>query len=99
MSPYDILQMINRTNRNANETIQDVNDLIADIDNDPNKFTYELSQEVDEFAKKLNLCSLCGGEIVQIGRDFEDSEYFGNPVQEQINRYGCDSPDCSYIVD
>jgi len=96
-SKYDLIQMINRNNHYARETIQDVNELIEDIDNDPKAFTYELAEEIESFSRKLNLCPLCGERIVQIGKDYQHSEYFGQPVNEQINRYGCDNPSCGYI--
>lgn len=98
-SKYDLIQMIIRDNHYASDTIQDVNEIIADIDNNPKKFTYELSKEIEEFAEKLQLCPLCGEPIVQIGVDYEPSEYFGQPVQEKSIRYGCDSASCGYIKD
>lgn len=97
ISKYDLIQMYNRNNHYASETIQDINELIEDIDNDPKKFTYELTKEIEEFADKVNLCPLDGGEIVQIGKDYQSSEYFGRLVNEQITRYGCDNPNCGYI--
>lgn len=97
ISKYDLIQMINRNNHDVEDTIQDVNDLIEDIDKDPKKFTYELSTELEEFAEKLNRCPLDGGKIVQIGKDYESSEYFGQPVREEIIRYACENSSCGYI--
>jgi len=96
-SKYELIQMINRNNHYASDTIQDVNDLIADIDNDPKKFTYELAQEIEEWSLNLNLCPLCGGRIIKLGKSYEPSEYFGRPVQEKIIRYGCEVSNCSYV--
>lgn len=96
ISKYEIIQMFNRNNHYTRETIQDINELIEDIDTNPKKFTYELSEEIEQFAEKLKLCPLCGANIVQIGRDEQFSEYSGQPVSEQINKYGCD--ECNYIV-
>jgi uncharacterized protein with PIN domain len=95
-SKYDLIQMINRNNHDVEDTIQDVNDLIEDIDKDPKKFTYELSTELEEFAEKLNRCPLCGSELTKLKSDYESSEYLGQPVQEEILRYGCESSTCTY---
>lgn len=97
ISKYDLIQMINRNNHDVEDTIQDINDLIEDIDTDPKKFTYELSIELEEFCEKLNRCPLCGSNLVKLKSDYESSEYFGQPVQEEQSRYGCESSSCGYI--
>jgi hypothetical protein len=97
-SKYEIIQMINRQfSHSPRETIEEVNELIEDINNDPKAFTYELAQEIEEFSEKLNLCPLCGCDIIQIGKDYESSEYLGQTVKETIIRYSCDSSSCGYI--
>lgn len=99
-SPYDLIQLINsQFAYTQKDTIEEINELISDIDKDPKKFTYELSEELSDWCKTKNKCPLCGEEIVQIGVDYESSEYFGYPTNEKIVRYACDSPSCSYIVD
>ena len=98
INKYDLIQMYNRENHgNVENTIQDINELIADIDNNPKKFIYNLSNELEEFSEKLMRCPLCGGKIIELDVDYEASEYFGQPVQETISTYGCESVNCGYI--
>jgi hypothetical protein len=95
---YNLIQMYNRDNYgNVENTIQDINELIADIDNNPKKFIYDLSNEIEEFAEKVMRCPLCGSKVIQLDTSYESSEYFGQPVQEKILTYGCESSSCSYI--
>lgn len=99
MSKYDLIQMFNRNNHYARETIQDINELIEDIDNDPKKFTYELSEELSQFGEKLNLCPLCTSNIIKLNSNYEFSEYQGNEIAEEIPIYGCENANCGYIKD
>lgn len=99
-SKYDLIQMINRDNHYARETIEDINELIEDIDTDPKKFTYELAQEIENFSQKLNLCPLCGSELIEIDKwDESRGEHCGREVSEIMYKYGCESSNCSYVVD
>lgn len=97
-SPNEILQMINRQfGITQQQVIEEVNELIKTIDDDPKKFTYELSKELEQYCERIGLCPLCGSKVIRLGLDFEPSEYFGQPVNEEIVRYGCESSNCGYI--
>ena len=97
VSPNDIIQIFNRNNYEVQETIEDINELIEQIDNDSNNFTYNLSEALEEWSLQLKKCPLCGANIIKINTNEEHSEYQGQDVSEIINRYGCE--DCNYIVD
>lgn len=98
ISKYDLIQMYNRNNYgNVENTIQDINELIEDIDNDPKKFIYDLSNELEEFAEKVMRCPLCGNRVIELDSSYQSSEYFGQPVQERMLTYGCECSNCSYI--
>ena len=96
MSPNEIVQMIYKNSKTIKEAIETINDLIADIDNDSKKFTYDLSEEIEDFSLCRTKCPLCGCDIIQIGKDTQSSEYFGQPVDEEIIKWGCN--ECTYIV-
>ena len=49
----ELIQMINRQfGITQQQTIEEVNDLIETIDNNPKAFTYELATELEEFSEK-----------------------------------------------
>jgi hypothetical protein len=97
-SPYELVQLVNNQfGIQPQETIEEINDLRSEIDKDPKKFTYELSQEIEEFSEKLGLCPLCGCNLVKLESSYEPSEYCGQSVYEEHSRYGCESSSCSYI--
>jgi DNA repair exonuclease SbcCD ATPase subunit len=95
-SPYELVQLIhNQFGQEIENTIDDVNDLIERIEYNPNQFTYELAEEVENLALRSNKCPLCGCNLIKLKSDYESSEYNGQPVKEEQSRYGCEN--CSYI--
>ncbi|WP_252225183.1 MULTISPECIES: hypothetical protein [unclassified Clostridium] len=98
MSPNEILQMIIKNSITKRQAIEDTNDLIYEVQKDYRDFIYKLSEELNDYGKSIQKCPLCGGDIVQIEKYSEDmGEYLGQPVKQDIIRYGCE--ECSYIVD
>ena len=97
INKYDLIQMYNRTNHNVEDTIQDINELIEDIDNNPKKFVYDLSNELEEWCDQLGRCPLCGSKVIELDSGYQSSEYFGQLVQERIPIYGCEATNCGYI--
>jgi transposase-like protein len=95
-SPNEVVQLINNQfGQEIEDTIEEVNDLIERINQDPKLFTYELIEEVENLALKCLKCPKCGSKLIKLKSDFESSEYFGQPVQEEQSRYGCEN--CGYI--
>jgi hypothetical protein len=98
MSADELLQVIWEYCRtNTKETIETVNELIAQITDNPKQLAYDLSERLEEWSLERGYCPLCGENIVQLGRNTQSSEYFGQPVEEIENIYGCDNPSCGYI--
>ena len=98
MSADELLQVIlEYCNTNTKLTIESMNELIAQITDNPKQLAYDLSERLEEWALERESCPLCGEDIVQLRRDTQSSEYFGQPVEEIENIYGCDNPSCGYI--
>lgn len=95
MSMYELLLAIkDYSNDNIQETIEQANELLMMIINNPKKFELEFSQEIEEYADKNNACPSCGVKLNEIVSK-ESSEYFGQEVEENIYTYECES--CNFI--
>lgn len=91
MTPYELLEDIKRNCQdNIHRTIEESNDLLAEISKDPQKFIDNFGLEIEEFADKNNVCPTCGTKLIEMVSK-ESSEYFGQPVQENIYTYKCDN--------
>jgi uncharacterized protein with PIN domain len=95
MTPYELLELVRRIN-NTSETIQILNDLLMEIDKNPNKYIHKLSEEICDFAKHFNRCPLCGDKLEEITHQEDRGECFGFSSQETMYRYECSNPECSY---
>lgn len=58
-------------------------------------FTYEFSKRLELFADQNNRCSTCGEEIEYKTSAYEESEYEGFSVTEEIGEKYCSN--CGYI--
>jgi hypothetical protein len=92
---YELTQMINRNNHEVSETIQYLNMLVSDIRNNHKELADKLEDDNFSLADRTGKCFKCGGNMVEKSIHFQSSEYFGQPVQERIPIYGCES--CGYI--
>ena len=100
MSPDEILQAVwEYCKINKRETVDSMNNLISQIIDNPQKLADNLSEYLEDWCLEKNICPLCSSEIVQISRNTQSSEYFGQPTEEIENVYGCDNPSCGYIKD
>ena len=98
MSADEILQMVwELCSTNTKLTIESMNELITQITDNPKQLAYDLSERLEEWSLERDSCPLCGEDIVEISIDNQSSEYFGQPVQEKIPTYGCESSTCGYI--
>lgn len=95
ITPYELLELVSIIN-NPSDTIQMLNDLMGEIDNNPSKYINKLSEEIEEFAKNIGICPLCGD--VLISKDYKETrgEYFGFDSEETMYSYECFNPECSY---
>lgn len=98
MSPDEIFEAVwEYCRKNKSETVDSMNNLISQIIDSPQKLADNLSEYLEDWCSDRNICPLCSSEIVQISRQAQSSEYFGQPVEEIENLYGCDNPSCGYI--
>lgn len=75
------------------ETVQFINDLIGDIDKRHTDVSYNLELSLQEFANHHDICNACGNELsCQI--DYENSEYNGKQVSEEIDKPCCKECGC-----
>lgn len=88
-TPYELMEMIRKeVGNDTKETILETVDLLDEIRNDPNKFTYKLENELEKFAEENNRCSMCGQELAT--HEFkEQTEYQGSPCDEPVYRKYC----------
>lgn len=95
MTTYDLIMAIYKNDEETTiqETIEDVNDLIWQIDKDPKAFTEKLSKEIEEFASMYNKCPLCG-EDLQPDVWYEDRPYGDGYTKEKMVEYRCKNPEC-----
>lgn len=95
MSVYEVLLAIkDYSNDNIQETIEQANELLMMIINNPKKFEIEFSTEIEEFADKHNVCPTCGIKLNEI-IEKEKSEYLGQDVEENIYTYECE--ECNFV--
>ena len=95
MTTYDLIMAIYKNDEETTiqETIEDVNNLIWQIDKDPKAFTEKLSKEIEEFASMYNKCPLCG-EDLQPDVWYEDRPYGDGYTKEKMVEYRCKNPEC-----
>lgn len=72
---------------NRRESIIIINNLIMEIEQNPIKFTANLSLQADSIAGD-DLCGSCGEELKPYTYS-EDREYFGKPCKEIITEMRC----------
>ena len=95
MSVYELILAIkDYSNGDIKETIEQANDLLVMIMDNPQKFTDDLSNEIEEFADKYNVCPTCGSKLKEIINK-EKSEYNGQEVYEKIYTYECE--ECNFV--
>lgn len=98
MSPYElILSIKDYCENDKKETIEEVNDLLIQLMDNPRKFTNRLANELEEFCTSHNQCVQCGGKIRLLKSDKAQEEYQGLPVDREENTYGCE--ECGYIIE
>lgn len=95
ITPYELLELVRQTN-NPSETIQILNDLICEIENNPRKYIDKLSEEIEELAKNFKICPLCGDTLISKEHKEGRGEYFGFDSVETMYSYECFNPECSY---
>ena len=95
MTTYDLIMAIYKNDEESTiqETIEDVNDIIWQIDKDPKAFVEKLSKELEEFASMYNRCPLCGDEL-QPDIWYEDRPYGDGYTKEKMVEYRCKNPEC-----
>ena len=95
MTTYDLIMAIYKNDEETTiqETIEDVNNLIWQIDKDPKAFTEKLSKEIEEFASMYNKCPLCG-EDLQPDVWYEDRPYGDGYTKEKMVEYRCKNSEC-----
>ena len=95
MTTYDLIMAIYKSDEvtTIQETIEDVNDIIWQIDKDPKAFVEKLSKELEEFASMYNMCPLCGDELSPTVW-YEDRPYGDTYVKEKMVEYRCKNPEC-----
>ena len=95
MTTYDLIMAIYKNDEESTiqETIEDVNDIIWQIDKDPKAFVEKLSKELEEFASMYNRCPLCGDEL-QPDMWYEDRPYGDGYTKEKMVEYRCKNSEC-----
>lgn len=98
MSPYELILAIKDYCDNDNkETVEQVNDLLVQLMDNPRKFTNQLANELKEFCTSHDLCEQCGSKIELLKSDQVQEEYQGFSVDREENTYGCS--ECGYIIE
>lgn len=98
MSPYDLILATKDYCDDYNkEAVEQVNDLLVQMMDNPRKFTNQLSNELEEFCDRNCLCPQCGSELELLKSDKAQEEYQGGLVDREENTYGC--KECGYIIE
>lgn len=92
MTPYELLQMITE-NYTEEESIQIINDLIIEIENDPRRYINKLYAELEEYTSVKGRCIGCGTKLT-VKKHRENREYFGTDCDEIMCTIECDNPEC-----
>jgi hypothetical protein len=93
-SVYDVRNLIsNQFGYSPRETLQDLDELIKDIENE--SWKQQLKDEKYDYAEKTGYCPKCYDKLEMIDHYEESSEYFGRPVSEKF--VICRCPSCGYI--
>lgn len=93
MTPYELLLMITK-HYTEEESIQIINDLIIEIENDPRKYINKLYDELEEYAYEKNRCLGCGNKLTIKEHKENRGEYFGIDCDEIMCTIECDNPEC-----
>lgn len=98
MTPFELFEMIQAYyDDNVEEIVVTTNGLIGNIGQC--KFTYELSEILEEYALSMDRCPLCGQELKVLSQYEEDrGEYLGDSCNETMCLIGCEDSTCSYIL-
>lgn len=97
MSPYEIfLSTKDYCEGDIKDTIVEMNNLISDIQDNPNKLAYQLSNELEAYCLANDICPLCGDDLISINTYEETREYQGKMVGETMIRIGCADENCTY---
>lgn len=96
MLPFEIILAIKSyCDDDLKETVEETNDLIGQILNNPRKFAYDLSIELEEFCDIQDICTNCGNQITYETYKEDRGEYLGTPCSENITYTKC--PNCGLI--
>lgn len=95
MTPYELIETISQ-NHSPSETIEIVNELIGEIDNNPSKYINGLSQSIEDYGEIHNLCPLCGSKLTTNTYEEDRGEYFGFNSYETMFHGECSNQECSY---
>lgn len=91
----DLYELIlNQNNGDIEETILDCNQIISMVDNNSQRFVFDLNNIISEEAKENNRCEICGRELVQDTYLGDAGEYMGEEVKESFTSSHCINPDC-----
>lgn len=97
MTSYELILAIKDYCNNDNkETIEQVNDVLVQLMDNPRKFTNQLANEIEEFCGD-GLCPQCGSKLELLKSDKVQEEYQGFSVDREENTYGCE--ECGYIIE
>jgi uncharacterized protein with PIN domain len=95
MIPYELAMLIYKASPSFLKALDTMEGLADEFDSNPN-YTKDFRKEIAELKKKIGICPICDGEIIQTNTYEEDrGEYFGQPVKQKISMYKC--KDCGYI--
>lgn len=96
VSPFELILAIKSyCEDDLKETVEETNDLIGQILNNPRKFAYNLSKELEEFCDIQDICTNCGNELETITYEEDRGEYLGSPCSETITYKKC--PNCGMV--
>lgn len=87
MNPYDLLEMLKEyCNGDLKELVETTHELIEEIEN--NNFLHRLEGDLNELCEDNNICCKCGSYLTN-NIEYEESEYLGQTVKEEINNLVC----------
>lgn len=96
MTPYELIETIDKVSNTKKETVEDVNDLLVQMMDNPRKFTNQLANELDEYCGSNSICPRCGSKLELLKLDKVQEEYQGFLADRNENTYGCKK--CGYVI-